>query len=298
MPIPKFVHQTWRTHVLPETLKMLRREMQENNEEYKFILYDNTEMENFMKTFIEIENARECFFSLAHASAKAELWRYCILYKMGGIYLNIDARINSPIRDFIHDDDECIITRVSKQREYHNDILIFSPRHPILKKVIESCCVNIEKRKPGRNDDITGGPVFSKGVHDVLSVHFKTDMTFLGLYMLPDDEINSIIQHVGLEKSRFYGNDMESHIDFKHIELKEMSDMRRRVSKYERLYLDTPILDDMNIQKPTIDIVEEKKDSSNQDICIHTTQEDTNVETMSVLERVRRYSTNHIDRNK
>ena len=71
-------------------------------------------------------------------AAKADFWRYCILYKNGGIYLDIDSEITNSLDQLILKDDQCIITREGHYGIFNNWIMIFEKNHPILLKTIEN----------------------------------------------------------------------------------------------------------------------------------------------------------------
>ena len=81
----------------------------------------------------------ECFNKLNLMVGKVDLWRYLILFKNGGIYLDIDARTNSSFSNLIHKTDDAVITF---ENNFGSNIfaqwaLIFNKNHPALKKVIE-----------------------------------------------------------------------------------------------------------------------------------------------------------------
>ena len=62
--------------------------IQENNPEIIFHLYDEKESREFIKNNFD-NDVLEAYDRLSPSSYKSDLWRYCILYKKGGIYLDI-----------------------------------------------------------------------------------------------------------------------------------------------------------------------------------------------------------------
>lgn len=42
--------------------------------------------------------------------AKVDFWRYLVLYKYGGVYLDMDSSIDVPLDTLINEEDEAIIT--------------------------------------------------------------------------------------------------------------------------------------------------------------------------------------------
>jgi mannosyltransferase OCH1-like enzyme len=83
--------------------------MMDINKTFEYKLFDDTDMDNFIKNNYNKE-IYNCFNSLNIGAAKADFWRYLILYKTGGVYLDIDSIIYGNLNELL--DDECaIITR-------------------------------------------------------------------------------------------------------------------------------------------------------------------------------------------
>ncbi|WP_435524992.1 glycosyltransferase [Chryseobacterium indoltheticum] len=49
---------------------------------------------------------------------KQIFFRYAILYKKGGVYLDVDSGINKPIKKFIREDDVALVTDEIPQTYY------------------------------------------------------------------------------------------------------------------------------------------------------------------------------------
>ena len=94
--IPLNIFQTWHTKNLPEKMQQSVNYIKESSPAFKHHLYDD----NDCRDFIEKNYRQEvlwAFDSLIPGAYKADLWRYCILYKLGGIYLDIKYK---PINNF------------------------------------------------------------------------------------------------------------------------------------------------------------------------------------------------------
>ena len=142
MPIPKVIYQTWKTKHLHENVQKIRDNIQALNPEYTMELYDDHEME----TFIRINFSPfiyDCYKQLNVGAAKADFWRYCVLYIHGGVYLDMDSEITRPLDELISPTDTCIITREGNPGVFNNWFMIFEKQHPILLKTIQKCCHNI-----------------------------------------------------------------------------------------------------------------------------------------------------------
>lgn len=218
MPIPKIVHQTHPTCVLPKSAMMVRKSMQKLNPEYKFLLYDDNQIDNFMKTYFSGE-VYECFSALQIGAAKADLWRYCILYHVGGVYLDIDSRFIDNIDELINEDDACIITREAQPPFFNQWVLIFEKNHPILKRAIELCCENIKKRRICDIHILTGPTLYTNAINDILLEHVNkyNDNKYTNLYDMNDEIINKIFLYDGFPiKCRFYKSNYGDYTRFRY----------------------------------------------------------------------------------
>jgi len=86
--IPKQVFLTWETKDLPPKMANSVEKLKRENPEFEYHLYDNQERRTFIMENFEDEVVK-AYDALIPGAYKADLWRYCILYKLGGIYLDI-----------------------------------------------------------------------------------------------------------------------------------------------------------------------------------------------------------------
>lgn len=86
--IPLDIYQTWQTKELPPKMKICVDKLKRDNPEFTHYLYDNDECRAFIKDNFD-NDVLYAFDKLIPGAFKADLWRYCILYKKGGIYLDI-----------------------------------------------------------------------------------------------------------------------------------------------------------------------------------------------------------------
>jgi mannosyltransferase OCH1-like enzyme len=222
MPIPKIIFQTWKTKQLHPNVEKIRNDIQQLNPEYTMVLYDDDDMDVFIKNNFSPQ-IYKCYSQLAVGAAKADFWRYCILYLNGGVYLDIDSDILKPLRELIRDDDQCIITRENNPRIFNNWIMIFEKNHPILLNTIFNCCYNIENKRTNNIIYLTGpaGP-FTDAINNTM-LPFYTRRTHL--YFENDDIVNPILNNVNNNvRCRFYGIDMGKFAKWKHNACSDLYD--------------------------------------------------------------------------
>lgn len=102
--IPNTVFQTWKTPLLPSLQARGMRRFRNANPDYSFSFYDDAAMSTYMETHYAGHPILPVFRDLRIPAARADVWRYCILYREGGVYCDIDSALGVPLRQVIHDD--------------------------------------------------------------------------------------------------------------------------------------------------------------------------------------------------
>ena len=153
--IPFIVHQTFYTTKLPPQIVKIIQYNKKLNPKFKFIFYDDDDCVNFIKSYFN-ERIYNGYMMLnnCYGAMKADFFRYCILYKIGGVYLYIKSKINVPLGLIIKEDDCCILDLPRNNLEpwrknnptYEQWLLMFEPNHPYLNEMIEQMVTNIENR--------------------------------------------------------------------------------------------------------------------------------------------------------
>jgi mannosyltransferase OCH1-like enzyme len=134
------------------------------NPDYNYYLYDDKDMDEFVNKYYNGEIS-ECYNKLNITVAKSDFWRYLVLYKYGGVYLDMDSSIEKPLNELIKEEDQAIITEEGNPYNYVQWALIFSKEHPILKKTIELICDNIKNnRYPNDIHKMTGPDIYTKAI--------------------------------------------------------------------------------------------------------------------------------------
>ena len=86
--IPLHIYQTWHTKDLPPKMRECVNKLKKANPEFEHHLYDDNDCREFIRINFD-SNVLNAFDRLISGAYKADLWRYCVLYKNGGIYLDI-----------------------------------------------------------------------------------------------------------------------------------------------------------------------------------------------------------------
>lgn len=211
MNIPKIIYQTWKTKHLHPQIEKIKQDIQNLNPTYKMELFDDDDMDRWIKTNCD-KQTRQAYDKLYVGAAKADLWRYLILYQNGGIYLDMDSIIHKSLDELIQIDDSAIISREGNKGYFMQWMLIFEKRHPILKSTIDKCIYNINN--PNTTDVVflTGPGVFTEAINETYSKHTEKN-----LWDTNDDELNIITNDKNIDiHSRFFSTSYEPFAQWKH----------------------------------------------------------------------------------
>ncbi|MEC5394327.1 glycosyltransferase family 32 protein [Bergeyella sp. RCAD1439] len=175
MAIPKQIFQTFKNKELPWLTRWHIKRMLRRNPDYQWHFYDDEKILQFFREEMPAEYER-AYRSLTIGAAKADFFRYAILYKKGGIYLDIDCKVVSRFRDFLKPEDQAVISIENNDHFYVQWALFFEAGHPFLKKTLQVCLRNIqEHRFPHDVHKTTGPPAFTEGIHWALNENPDTD---------------------------------------------------------------------------------------------------------------------------
>lgn len=132
--IPKFIHQTY------YQLKLIPRKVYENIREfapgYDHKVYDDDAIAIFLREHFQ-PVVLQTFYTLKHGAHKADLFRYCVLYVHGGVYMDIKTELIKPIDSLFFDD--CINTVLSKIPDrIHQGVIAAPPGQLIFLSLIDA----------------------------------------------------------------------------------------------------------------------------------------------------------------
>lgn len=204
--IEKNIFQSWHTNVLHPIVENNINKIKELNPEYKYHLYLDNDIDSFVNENFpgEIANA---YNKLNIIVAKVDFWRYLVLYKYGGVYLDMDSSINKPLSELINDNDDAIITAEGNPGLYVQWALIYSKKHPILKKTIELIVDNIENnRYPNDIIKMTGPFTYSNAINLITGTIINHGSI--------KKETNIILKN-SIMSFRLYGIDYNNFLSFK-----------------------------------------------------------------------------------
>ena len=185
--IPFILHQTWISYeTIPEQVKIIIEDNKKICPEFEYRFYQDEDCVKFIKDNFEnnVLDAYNCI-NPEYSAARADIFRYCVLYIYGGVYLDIKSKIKLDLKTIIDSNDECILLEGDFYIRYITELrllnnfpmyeqwaLIFKPGHPYLKECIDQIVINFNNRYiPSGNSKtkilkLTGPELYSKSIHN------------------------------------------------------------------------------------------------------------------------------------
>jgi hypothetical protein len=180
--IPRLCHQTWRSHVLPPRIEELRATNKRRNPDVEFLLYDDSDVATFLTTHFppDVTRAYSRIDSRLGA-ARADFFRYCVLFVRGGMYLDVKSELKCDIfKRLIQPSDECVLDFgrydfESYRRElgFHTHeqwFMISKPGHEYFRQAIQMLVHNILYESPSVEMKVFKGSSATDSKQKVLRV--------------------------------------------------------------------------------------------------------------------------------
>lgn len=168
MSIPKIIYQTFKSDKLPLITRWHISRFRRKNKDYAYEFYDDNRIESFLKEAYG-DKTLKLYQRLNIGAAKADFFRYALLLKKGGIYLDIDSSIKGSLNDFILPNDVAIISDERNPGLCVQWALVFEANHPFLQRTMELMTDNIKKNKyPHDVHKMTGPTVYSEAIKQCL----------------------------------------------------------------------------------------------------------------------------------
>ncbi len=149
--IPKIIHQIWLGSAFPEQYKKYQESWLRIHPDWEYRLWTDADLVAF-----KLVN-QEAFDKGRTWAEKANIFRYEIIERFGGVYVDTDFEALQPL-DIIHENYEFYagITAINRIGLINNAIIGAIPHHPILKK----CIADIDTKKYGQDQMRSTGTIY------------------------------------------------------------------------------------------------------------------------------------------
>lgn len=139
--VPRIVHMTYSSaDALPAKIF---DNVRKNLPDFTIRFYNNSDVHEFLS--LQFPEAMLAFNGMAKWAHKADLFRYCVLYLTGGLYLDIETRVDAPIPASLFQDDAITTVIGFDGRNLMNGFLAAPPKQIIFRHLIAHILTNWQK---------------------------------------------------------------------------------------------------------------------------------------------------------
>lgn len=199
--IPLKVFMYWHSKEMPEKIKNNVEYLKKVNPEFEIIVYDDEMTKQFLKNNFE-EEVINAYETLIPISFKSDLFRYCILYIYGGIYLDIKFE---PINNFKlislakYDEVWCHQGLLDYDKSFslykktvvNTGFILTKPNNIHLKIAIDNILYNVKYRiKTSYACEVTGPTLLTKSFNFDVMKHDKFKIRYFWKFGEKEDSNN------------------------------------------------------------------------------------------------------------
>jgi len=203
--VPLIIYQSWHTNRVPKNMKLAIYKLLDMNPEFDYYLYSDEKCREFISANYS-EDVVNAFDTLKPGAFKSDLWRYCILYKTGGVYLDIKYYSVLPLMNLIKTN-PIIYTKENDKScnpEYfkvYNGFMVSPPNNIVFKicidEIIKNCSFKLYKHGPLH---ITGPCLLGRILHAHYGKNYE-DLLKVDIDLKSDDDFRIIYNNNELLKS-------------------------------------------------------------------------------------------------
>ena len=199
--IPQNIFQTWHSKLLPPLMFNAVQKIKRNNPRFHYKLYDDNDCRELIKKYFR-PDVLDAYDRLIPGAYKADLWRYCVLFIYGGIYLDIKY---APYKGFnfinLCESEHYVLD--ADGAGIYNALMVSLPGNQTLYKAIRQIVENVQNKYYGNCCLTPTGP-------KLLTSFISTNDPLVDLQHSLIDVDNKFIYYQNIPVLKTYsGHDME-----------------------------------------------------------------------------------------
>jgi mannosyltransferase OCH1-like enzyme len=194
---PLNIYQTWHNNKVDPKMKQCIDKLKATNPEFNHYFYNQEQCFSFIKENFPQEVA-DAYDSLIPYAYKSDLWRYCVLYKLGGVYLDVKFYTTQSLFGIINKYPEIFVkyvpkkilkeSYIDKQIQIYNGFMVSPPNNSIFKSMIDAIVKNTKEKNYTEGPlDITGPMLLANIVMKIKPPEYINEM----LFTLKDSDVNN-----------------------------------------------------------------------------------------------------------
>lgn len=156
--IPLKIYQTWSTKDLPAKMKERVESLKNKNPRFEHFLFDDNECREFIKKYFR-PDVLNTYDKLIPGAYKADLWRCCVLFINGGIYMDIKFTCVNGFKLIELTEKEHFVKDRIHPLSIYNAMMVCKAGNPFLFKCIRRIVTNVNNNFYGNSPLDPTGPV-------------------------------------------------------------------------------------------------------------------------------------------
>lgn len=184
--IPNIIYQTFEEYEVPTNMYKAIKSWKDLNPEYEHYYFSNEDRIEFIKKYFT-KDTLDAYLTIIPGAYRADLWRCCILYERGGVYVDADTICLKSLKDYIFPNDEFMAARDDPMSKsfISNAFIACIPKHPFMKEQISAIVNNIKMHKKLYHLNISGPGLLGKSINKVCGRNIDSD------FQLGENNINN-----------------------------------------------------------------------------------------------------------
>ena len=146
--IPRKIHLSWKNkNVLNSHYELIRKgakNLEVLNPDWDVQVYDDEDVNRLLRDSIGRDNWN--LIKDKKITEKTDLWRLLKTYKEGGLYIDIDRYIDTPLSEIIDHETSCVLPTF-QDVDFSQDFILTCAKNPIIGRAIAN---NLNYRKQGK----------------------------------------------------------------------------------------------------------------------------------------------------
>ena len=179
--VPRLIHQVFPHSDLPPKLTENVRKLRDLNPDWEYRFYNDRDIEDYLGKYFPEFLKSYLAIDPHYGVVRADLFRYLLMYREGGVYLDIKSFFSRPLSESTGPADCYILSHWPNQPgqdheswgkhseisnphgEFQQCFIIATKGHPFLKAVLEAVLKNIDHYNPFRHGTAKYGVVRLSG---------------------------------------------------------------------------------------------------------------------------------------
>jgi hypothetical protein len=207
--IPKVIHQTFRSwDQMPEALVANVEKIRRDHPAWEYRFYSDADCLDFIASEYSSEVLR-LYQSIrpVYGAARADLFRYLLMLKVGGVYLDIKSTADRPLSELIRDDDRMVLAQWTafgtphegwgRHRELAETaggefvqwMIIAAPQHPFLAAVVATVVERLRAYQPFEHFDSAVAVIRTTGPIAYTQAIVATGMHAPHRFLTPEEAV-------------------------------------------------------------------------------------------------------------